>query len=61
MAWICVERIEKKIIGGEFHPEVYPKIVLTILLQSSTTKKMLRLTHRESGGEKKKTRLRNQN
>ena len=29
--------------------------------QRSTTKKMFRLTHRESGGEKKKTWLRNQN
>ena len=63
MAWICVERIEKK--NRHFPIQryilLYPKIVWTILLQSSTTKKMFRLTHQESGGEKKKTWLRNQN
>ena len=39
----------------------YPKIPVGGDRPPLTTKKMFRLTHRESGGEKKKTWLRNQN
>ena len=74
MAWICVERIEKKmkrlvvripsrgIIRASLPaaPVLYPKIVWKKYF-IATTKKMFRLTHRESGGEKKKTWLWNQN
>ena len=50
MAWICVDALL------DFHPELfYPKIVEKISLKISTMKRMFRLTHQESGGEKKKT------
>ena len=49
------------LLSSPFHPELIIFLRLSAKSSTTITKKMFRLTHRESGGEKKKTWLRNQN